>query len=732
MFNKINFEPQLDIMDCGPACIKMISKYYGKYFSIQYLRDVCGISKEGISIKGLSYCSERIGFKTLATKCSINDLIHKVPLPAILHIEEGHFVVVYRAVKRKNRSIFHIADPSKGYLRFKETELTSKWVKNGKGTIILFEPQADFNIRDEEGKVDHRKRMEKLMGFFSPYKKSFLHLGFVMLIITGLQAFLPFISKAVIDVGIQTQDLTFINIVLIANLTLIISITLSSAVRDWILQHISSRINIALISDYLIKLMKLPTSFFENKMLGDILQRANDHERIRSFIMNNSLNLVFSILTFIIFGIILFIFDVTIFYIFSAGCILYISWVLVFFKIRKKLDWDYFDLTAQNQSYWVETINAIQDIKINNFEQKRRWKWEHIQAKLFKVNMKLLSVNNVQNLGAGFIDSTKNLLITFYCAKAVIGGEITFGIMISTQFIIGMLNGPVQQLISFIISFQFAHISFLRLNEIQSVKDEDEDCGNNDLDLTAERNIRLSNVSFQYTHVSPVILKNITLTIPHGKITAIVGSSGSGKTTLLKLLTRTHRPSFGDILVGNLNLNNIGLRQWRDKCGVVLQDGKLFNDTVLNNIILDEENFDMQRLKTAVSTANISYDIEQLPLGYKTKLGENGRSLSGGQKQRILIARALYRDPDILFFDEATNSLDTLNEQKITSALDEVFSGKTVVVVAHRLSTIKKADQIVVLNNGYISEIGDHDFLLAKNGLYTQLVQSQSEVKSIA
>lgn len=478
--------------------------------------------------------------------------------------------------------------------------------------------------------------------------------------------------------------------------------------------------------------MKLPTSFFENKMLGDILQRANDHERIRSFIMNNSLNLVFSILTFIIFGIILFIFDVTIFYIFSAGCILYISWVLVFFKIRKKLDWDYFDLTAQNQSYWVETINAIQDIKINNFEQKRRWKWEHIQAKLFKVNMKLLSVNNVQNLGAGFIDSTKNLLITFYCAKAVIGGEITFGIMISTQFIIGMLNGPVQQLISFIISFQFAHISFLRLNEIQSVKDEDEDCGNNDLDLTAERNIRLSNVSFQYTHVSPVILKNITLTIPHGKITAIVGSSGSGKTTLLKLLTRTHRPSFGDILVGNLNLNNIGLRQWRDKCGVVLQDGKLFNDTVLNNIILDEENFDMQRLKTAVSTANISYDIEQLPLGYKTKLGENGRSLSGGQKQRILIARALYRDPDILFFDEATNSLDTLNEQKITSALDEVFSGKTVVVVAHRLSTIKKADQIVVLNNGYISEIGDHDFLLAKNGLYTQLVQSQSEVKSIA
>ena len=728
---------QLDTMDCGPASLKMIAKYYGKYYSLQYLRDLCGNTREGVSLAGISYGAETIGLRSLAAHCSTQDLIIKVPLPIIIHWDNSHFVVLYDIKeKRNNNTKFYISDPAKGYMSYDKDEFEDKWIKSNEnktsGIALILEPQADFKQRQAGEKAERGRHLENILGYFTPYKKSFVYLGIVMFLITAMQAVLPFISKAVIDVGIQTQDVSFINIVLIANLTLIISITLSSAVRDWILQHLSSRINIALISDYLIKLMKLPVSFFENKMLGDILQRANDHERIRSFIMNNSLNLIFSALTFVIFGIVLLIYNTTIFYIFLIGSALYVLWVMGFLRLRKKLDWDYFELTAKNQSYWVETIGGIQDIKINNYEQAKRWKWEGIQARLFKVNLRMLGINNIQNLGASFIDSVKNLLITFFCAKAVIAGEITFGVMISTQFIIGMLNGPVQQLISFIVSFQFAQISFLRLNEIQTLKDEDEDIGNNDMSLAGHKDIVVNNVSFQYSTTSPLILKNINLVIPEGKVTAIVGDSGSGKSTLLKLLLRLYKPSYGEILIGGMNINNIGLRQWRDKCGAVMQDGKIFNDTILNNIILSDEKLNNDKLRKAVNTANIGYEIEQLPLGYQTKMGENGRGLSGGQKQRVLIARALYKNPDILFFDEATNALDTINEQKITTALDEVFHGKTVVVVAHRLSTIRKADQIVVMRDGHVVESGNHETLMQIRGRYYQLVESQSEVRVLA
>ena len=545
-----------------------------------------------------------------------------------------------------------------------------------------------------------------------------------MFLVTVLQGLLPFISKAVIDVGIQTHDIDFINILLIGNIAIYVSILLANLVRDWILLHITSRVNIALISDYLIKLMSLPITFFENKMTGDILQRANDHERIRSFIMNNSIGMLFSILTFVVFAVILAVYNSIIFYIFLFGSILYVVWVMAFLKLRKKLDWEYFELVSKNQSYWVEAIEGIQDIKINNYERPKRWKWENIQAELYKVNVRALNVTNLQNIGAQFIDNIKNLAITFFCAKAVIAGQMTFGVMISTQFIIGMLNAPVNQFIQFIISYQFAKISFLRLNEIHELKDEQEGVGNNTLDLSTSKNIFVNNVSFQYSRNAPFVLQNVSLLIPEGKVTAIVGDSGSGKSTLLKLILRLYKPSYGEIMIGNMNINNIGLKQWREKCGVVMQDGKIFNDTILNNIVLDDENIDYERLKNALETANIAQEIERLPLGYQTKMGEHGRGLSGGQKQRILIARALYKNPDFLFLDEATNALDTVNEQKIVTALDNVFKNKTVVVIAHRLSTIRKADQIVVMQDGTVVEIGNHEVLMQLGGRYSQLVKS--------
>ena len=440
--------------------------------------------------------------------------------------------------------------------------------------------------------------------------------------------------------------------------------------------------------------------------------------------------MIFSTLTFVVFGVIMFIYNPIIFYIFLAGSIIYVAWVMAFLNIRKKLDWEYFDLVSKNQSYWVETIGSIQDIKINNYEKQKRWKWEDIQARLYKVNLKVLSITNTQNLGAQFIDSLKNLFITFYCAKAVINGEITFGVMISTQFIIGMLNAPVVQFIQFIISFQFAKISFLRLNEIHQLDDEHDHVGTNNAELPENKSLIINNVMFQYTTTGKMVLQGIRLIIPEGKVTAIVGDSGSGKSTLLKLLLRLYKPSYGDIMIGSMNINNISLRQWRDKCGAVMQDGKIFNDTIMNNIVLDDEKIDYDKLKKALHTANIAQEIEQLPLGYQTMMGEQGRGLSGGQKQRILIARALYKNPDYLFFDEATNSLDTINEQKIVAALDDVFKDKTVIVVAHRLSTIRKADQIIVMQGGMVVEIGNHNSLMEKKGRYHQLVQSQMDLTS--
>lgn len=752
---------QLDMMDCGPACLKMIAKHYGKFYSLQWLRDKCGLTKEGVSFADLSHASEGIGLRTLALKCTIADLLYKIPLPAIIHWDNSHFVVVYRVEAsgrklkddtepasgkdlKKVNGFIYIADPAKGHLKYNLKDFAEKWLKresttstsenkenleaSRRGVLMALEPMVDFYERQGSEKIARRRTLEHLAGYFRPYKKAFINLFVVMLLVTILQGMLPFISKAVIDVGIQTHDLDFINIVLLANVAIIISVLLSNLVRDWILLHVTSRVNIALISDYLIKLMRLPITFFENKMTGDILQRAQDHERIRSFIMNNSLNMIFSTLTFVVFAVIMFFYNPIIFYIFLTGSILYIIWVMAFLNIRKKLDWEYFDLVSKNQSYWVETIASIQDIKINNYEKHKRWKWENIQARLYKVNLRIMSITNTQNLGAQFIDSLKNLFITFYCAKAVIAGDITFGVMISTQFIIGMLNGPVVQFIQFIIGFQFAQISFLRLNEIHQLDDEHDNVGQNSIELPTNKSLIINNVGFQYTPGGKIVLQGIRLTIPEGKVTAIVGDSGSGKSTLLKLLLRLYKPSFGDIRIGDMNINNISLRQWREKCGAVMQDGKIFNDTILNNIVLDDDKIDYQRLKKALHTANISQEIEALPLGYETMMGEQGRGLSGGQKQRVLIARALYKNPDYLFFDEATNSLDTINEQKITQALDEVFNGKTVIVVAHRLSTIRKADQIIVMQNGMVVEIGDHNSLMERKGRYFQLVQTQMDL----
>ena len=721
------WEYQMDAKDCGPACIKMIAKYYGKYYSLQYLRDLCGITREGVSFLDISYAAEKIGLRTVAVKATMENLTNRIPLPCIIHWDQHHFIVVYKTKKGK----IYVSDPAKGLLSYPEEDFKDRWYKEGEefGMLMVLEPMANFKQIEAHERIERFKSFENLLNYFTPYKKAFGILFAIMLIATGLQAVLPFISKSVIDIGIYTQDISFIYMMLIGNIVLLLSITLSNVLRDWVLLHVSTRVNISLISDYLIKLMKLPVTFFENKLVGDILQRAGDHERIRSFVMNNSLGMFFSIITFVVFSIILLIYNPMIFFIFIAGSGIYVAWIFTFLSIRKKLDWEYFELNAKNQSYWVETIENVQEIKINNYEDLKRWKWEAIQARIYRLNLKVLKINNAQSLGAQFINSMMNIAVTFYCAIAVINGDITFGVMISTQFIIGMLNGPVAQLVSFIQSAQYAKISFMRINEIHQLKDEDDSSPviSNSLSLPVDKSLYLKNVSFQYSRNAPLVLKNITLQIPKGKVTAIVGDSGCGKSTLLKLLLRLYMPSYGEICMGDMNVNNISLRNWRAKCGCVMQDGKLFNDTIQNNIVLDDANIDYEALQKAVEVDKISHEIEAMPQGYQTMIGEMGRGLSGGQRQRVLIARALYKDPDYLFLDEATNALDTINEQKIVRALNNVFKNRTVIVVAHRLSTIRRADQIIVLKAGMIIETGNHQSLMTNKQYYYNLIQSQYE-----
>lgn len=715
---------QMDSQDCGPACLKIIAKYFGRFYSLQYLRDQCGITKQGVSLADLSIGAESIGLRTLAIKCTLEDVVNQIPFPAILFWKESHFIVIYHA----NKKYIWVSDPAKGRIKYTHEEFKAGWYKKEEtlGVLLAIEPTVDFKRSKVEKEIE-KNSFISILRYFIPYKNSFATIFFIMLVVTLLQGILPFISKAVIDVGIKSSDVNFIHMVLIGNISILLSITIFNVIRDWVLMHITSRVNIALISDYLIKLMKLPVTFFENKLLGDILQRARDHERIRNFIMNNSLSLIFSTLTFIIFGIILLVYNSIIFYIFLTGSILYVTWVLLFLRIRKRLDWEYFELVSQDQSYWVETVSAIQDIKIYNYEKYRRWKWEEIQARLYRVNKRVLNITNTQKLGAQFIGNIKNMAIVFFCAGAVIKGDITFGVMISTQFIIGMLNGPLTQFISFVVSAQYAKISFMRMNEIKQLKDEEEllSVGSTSI-LPENRNITLSNIVFQYNTNAPIVLKNISLTIPQNKVTAIVGGSGSGKSTLLKLLVRLYKPTYGEIKMGNMNISSINLRTWRNMCGVVMQDGKLFNDTILSNIVLDDEHIDYERLHKVCRMAQIAKEINGMPKGYETVIGERGRGISGGQKQRLLIARALYREPDFLFLDEATNSLDVINEKKIVEALNAAFKNRTVIVVAHRLSTIRNADQIIVLHQGKIAEIGNHENLMARKGEYYKLVSSQS------
>ncbi len=729
MADRFPFYKQLDSADCGATCLRMVAKHYGRHYTLEYLRQLSYLDREGVSLMGISDAAEKIGLRTLGVKAGFKRLVEDIPLPCVAHWKQDHFVVVYKV---KGGKVF-VADPKIGKIQLDEQDFLNGWISDvvntePQGILLLLETTPDFYEREGDKNTD-RTGFAFLWPYLRQHRSLIVQIGLGLLLGSLIQLAFPFLMQALVDKGVHLNDLNFVYLILAAQAMLFFSQVAVEFIRGWILLHIGTRVNINLVSDFLIKLMKLPMAFFDSKMTGDLLQRIYDNERVERFLTSASLTTLFSIVSLMVFGMVLLFYDVVIFAVFFFGAVCYFGWVGFFLNRRRKLDNRRFEQMAENQNTLIQLVNGMQEIKLHNAQRQKRWAWERIQAKLFRVNVEYLATDQFQRAGAAFINEGKNILISVLAAKAVIDGHMTLGMMLAVQYIIGHMNAPLESLVQFILHAQEAKISLERMSEINARRDEEFDEESKVNVLPSNGDLSLQNLSFRYGGpYDPWVLQNINLIIPEGKTTAIVGTSGSGKTTLLKLLLNFYPPTEGALRIGDISLSNLNNKLWRNYCGVVMQDGYIFSDTIAKNIALGEENIDRRRLLYAAKVANIQSFIESLPSGYNTKIGQEGSGLSQGQRQRLLIARAIYKDPQYIFFDEATNALDAHNERTIMENLNLAFKHKTVVIVAHRLSTVRNADNIIVLEKGEVLEQGTHHELTNRRGAYYNLVKEQLEL----
>lgn len=746
-------------MDCGPTCLRMIARYYGRHYSLQTLRESSYITRDGVSLKGISEAAGKIGFRTIGAKLTFDQLDEEATLPCILYWNKNHFVVLppQNYDKSKKNAKILIADPGHGLVKVTKETFLKSWIstEDNFGIALLLEPGPDFYKKEEEERKN--KGLQYLFHYLKPYRKYIAQLFLGMFVGSILSLLAPFLTQSLVDYGINRHNMGFIYLVLASQLALFFGSTAIEVIRGWLLLHMSSRINISIISDFLIKLMKLPMRFFDTKMMGDITQRINDHSRIEDFLTATSLNTMFSLVNLLVFSIVLAIYSVPVLLIFLIGSAFSIVWVLFFLRKRRELNYARFQRMTDTQNSLLEIISGMQEIKLNDSETTFRWGWERVQAKLFKISVKNLSLFQYQSIGSNFFTQLKNILTSFIAAREVLNGNMSLGMMLSVSYIIGQMNSPIGQLLIFFRSAQDARISLERLSEIHDQEDEEKkdqlmpeeelehasplknglniapgiadiERKNGHFHNVTEKGIVLQNISYRYGGPgSPMVLSNIDLTIPFGKVTAIVGASGSGKTTLMKMLLKFYEPLDGRILLGDTPLDMISAKWWRSHCGVVMSEGFIFSDSIAKNIALQEE-IDRTGLITAARLANIESFIDNMPLGYSTRIGNTGNGISSGQRQRILIARALYKKPSIIFLDEATSTLDANNERIIIENLEQFFVGRTVVVIAHRLSTVKHAHQIVVMDRGKIVETGNHKSLTTLKGKYYELVKNQLEL----
>lgn len=736
MINEFKFFPQYDQMDCGPACLRMVAYFHGKNYTLQTLRRNSFITREGVSISGIREAAEKIGFDSFSAKISLNKLKEKGALPCILHWKQNHFVVLYDVKKKTGKNVFKIADPGHGIVKLKEESFVHSWLSSrDKGVAIFLNPKEEFFVK--EGEKERKITGKLLLEYLLPYKKEVLQLFLGMIIGSLFLLIFPFLTQALIDKGVTPRNLNAIFLILLAQVFLFLGSTIIEVIRNWVSLYIGTRINISIISSFLKKLLNLPIHFFDSKNLGDFNQRIADHKRIEVFLTSESLIMLFSFFNFLIFFIVLFYYDYKILLSYLGLTAISIFWAIAFMRGRKRLDYEKFINNSENQDSVYEIINGIQEIKLNRLEKYKRKKWEDIQIKLFNVNSKILRLDQFQIIGFSFINQIKNILVTFIAAREVVLANITLGEMLSISYIIGQLNSPIDQLISFFRTLQDAKISLGRLNEIQDQEEEEklvqkENEKRKGKPQYANRSaIIIDDLSFQYGGSnSPFVLKDISTAIPLGKVTAIVGESGSGKTTLMKLLLKFYSPTRGAIHVDGENILSKSPKEWRATCGTVMQDGYIFSDTIERNIASGEEEIDYQRLDNALRIANLKDFVYSIPLKLKTKIGLAGSGLSGGQKQRILIARAVYKNPEFILFDEATSALDAKNEKTIIENLNNFLKEKTAIVIAHRLSTVKNADKIIVLEDGKIIEEGTHLELVSLKGVYFNLIKNQLELSN--